>query len=137
MTENSPEATETVEGAQEPANEPENEPDTFPREYVETLRQEAAENRKKAKDVDTLREALRVAFLKEGSAGILREPIEWSDDFTDSETGLPDAEKIKAAAEALAADKPWLSLPRGDAGQGFRGDDSDTVSLADMLRVGA
>jgi hypothetical protein len=117
------------------------ESDTFPRTYVEELRAEAAENRRRAKEaaeqVDTLRTALQEALCREASAGVLHEPIAWHEDYADEETGLPDVEKVKAAVEALAQDKPWLSRPRGDVGQGFRGEESDAVDLAGMLRQGA
>lgn len=111
-------------------------PDTFPRAYVEELRREAAEHRTRAAVADTFRDALRAAVLEKASTGVLAEPIEWDDEF-DGEDGLPDAEKIKAAAEALALEKPWLSRPHGDAGQGFRGEDCGTVDLAGLLRAGA
>lgn len=122
----------------EPQTGTEEEPDTFPRAYVEQLRQEAAENRKKAEQVSTLREALHAAYLRLGTQGILHDPeaLAWSEDFT-GEDGLPDVERIRAAAEALAEAQPWLSRPRGDVGQGYRGETSDAVSLADLLRVGA
>lgn len=39
---------------------------------------------------------------------------------------------------AIRADsKPHLGRVRGDAGQGYRGEQSDTVDLAGMLRIGA
>ena len=51
----------------------------------------------------------------------------------------PDADKIRAAAEALAAEKPTLARVGGEVLQGHRGDESDagSVSLADMLKAGA
>src|SRR4051812_45893695 len=74
------------------------EPDTFPRAYVEQLRREAAEHRKKAAQVDTMREALQAAYLRLGTQGILHDPeaLAWSDDFT-GEDGVPDLERIRAA----------------------------------------
>jgi hypothetical protein len=112
------------------------EEDVFPRRYVEALRTENAELRVKGKSVDTIRDALRAAVLKQACTGILQEPIPWDDQY-DDDSGLPDPEKIRAAAEDLAEKKPWLSRPHGDAGQGFRGGQSDTVNLADLLRSGA
>lgn len=120
-----------------PVETPETDPDTFPRSYVEQLRSEAAEHRLRAADADKFRDALRAAVLTSQSATLLREPLAWSDDYDDAETGLPDAEKISEAVQALAAEKPWLSRPAGDVGQGFRGTESDAVNLADMLRAGA
>lgn len=137
MTEEHEEATETVEEPQEGAGGTENEEQTFPASYVRELRAEAAEHRVRAQDADKYRDALRAAVLKAHSAGVLREPLPWSDDLSDPETGLPDEGKVAEAVQALAAEKPWLSRPAGDIGTGFRGDESDAVSLGDMLRVGA
>jgi len=115
----------------------EQEEQSFPLTYVQELRQEAAEHRTRAARADTYRDALRAAVLDAASAGALREPLPWSDDYDNPETGLPDAERIAAAVEELAAAKPWLAKPSGDVGQGFRGEESDTVNLAEVLRAGA
>jgi hypothetical protein len=117
--------------------EPENEPDTFPRSYVEELRAENAARRKDADQVGPLREALQDAYLRQACEGVLHDPISWSEEFNNPETGMPDPEKIRAAAEALAEEKPHLARVRGDAGQGFRGSESDSVDLAGILRAGA
>lgn len=126
-----------AEGLQET---PETTPETFPAEYVRELRAEAAEHRTSAKDatarLDDLTARLRTEVLKAASSGVLREPLEWSDDLADEE-GLPDPEKVAEAVQALATAKPWMSRPTGDVGQGFRGEESDTVNLADVLRAGA
>lgn len=140
MTQQQQEPTPQPEGSENGAGEPvEGEEKQFPESYVKELRQEAAENRKKAEQVDSLRAALQTAYLREGTSGVLHDPeaLVWSDDFNDEETGLPDVVKIKEAAEALAEERPWLSRARGDAGQGFRGEQSDSVDLADLLRAGA
>lgn len=121
----------------EPTPEPQEEEQTFPLSYVQELRQEAAQHRTRAAQADTFRDALRDAVLAAESAGVLREPLPWDDAYGDPETGLPDREKVSEAVQALAAAKPWLSRPAGDVGQGFRGTESDAVSLADLLRVGA
>ena len=121
----------------EPTPEPQEEEQTFPLSYVQELRQEAAQHRTRAADADKYRDALREAVCASVSAGVLREPLAWSDDFNDPETGLPDQQKVSEAAQALAAEKPWLSRPAGDVGQGFRGTESDAVNLADLLRAGA
>lgn len=122
------------------SDENENEPETFPRSYVEELRAEAAEHRVKSKEnaesMETFRNAYRAAVLKEATRDVLAEPIPWSDDF-DGENGLPDAGKIREAAEALALEKPQLARVRGDIGQGFRGEQDAPVDLAGMLRAGA
>lgn len=126
-----------------PQETPENEPETFSREYVQQLRQEAAEGRTKAKEheelaskLDSIATAYREALCREASAGVLHEAIQWDDAFN-GEDGLPDVEKIREAVGKLADEKPWLSRPRGDVGQGFRGQESDSVNLAGILRAGA
>ena len=129
-----------TEHATEPVEPPEgDEPRTYTQEEWDALKDESIRNRKKAKDVDSLREALQNAYLKEGTAGVLVDAsdLAWSEDFNDPETGLPDVARIKDAAEALAEAKPHLARVRGDVGQGFRGEDIDAVDLAGMLRAGA
>ena len=75
-------------------------------------------------------------MLKDETAGVLAEPLVWSDEY-DGEDGMPDAEKITQAAEALALEKPHLARVNGQIPLGPQGDESDTVSLAGMLRQGA
>lgn len=120
--------------------EPTEDDDLFPRAYVEKLRAEAASHRTTGQEARReallLREALQSAALREGCAGVLHEPVEWSEDFI-GEDGLPDVDRVREAAEALAEDKPHLARVRGDAGQRFRGTESGTVDLADLLRAGS
>lgn len=129
--------TEPAETVEEPTEGTE---EMFSRDYVESLRTEAAEARVKAKRATDLELALRDAVKASAARDILQDPaaLEWSDDFAD-DSGLPDAEKIREAAEALAAEKPHLSRVRGDVLQGHRGEESDAgaVDLAGMLRAGA
>ncbi|MCW2783471.1 MAG: hypothetical protein JWR35_3922 [Marmoricola sp.] len=120
----------------QPVEGEENQPDVFPREYVEQLRQEAAEHRKRAEKVDSIRDALRAAVLEKGSGDVLHDPLPW-DDAYDDENGLPSADLVRAAAEMLALEKPHLARVRGDAQQGFRGETNEAVDLAGMLRAGA
>ena len=116
------------------------EPETFSAEYVADLRAEAAESRVKAKRATDLEQALREAVISKVAGRILQDPstLEWSDDLAD-EDGMPDPEKIREAAEALAADKPHLSRVGGETLQGHRGEESDAgaVDLAGLLRAGA
>lgn len=132
------EATGADQASDQPEGTPEaqNAPETFDREYVESLRAENAETRTKAKErFDTL-----AAYFVEAIAGdVLVDPsaLPWSDEFLDSETGLPDPVKITAAAEALTVRKPYLGKPHGPAGQGEHsaaGADEDVDILALMRR---
>jgi hypothetical protein len=140
MSEPAPEPAPTPEAPEKGSGGPERDSDVFDRKYVEELRRESAEHRMKAKEADekltAFRDAYRAALLREASAGVLHDPIGWDDSF-EGEDGLPDPEKMRAAAEALAEAKPWLGRPRGDVGSGYRGEQPDTVDLADLLRAGA
>jgi hypothetical protein len=132
MTEPAPE----VEAAEQPEGQQDGAERTYTADEYNTVVDESIKNRKKAKVADALRAALQAAVCKQASADVLHEPIEWSEDFN-GENGLPDAEKISEAVATLAESKPWLSRPRGDVGQGLRGEESDAVDLAQMLRSGA
>lgn len=115
--------------------EPEPDPaaETFPRNYVDKLRRQNAEHRKRAtaaaEETDRLARALfteRVAAL-----GLLADPTDlaYDADVLDS----PDA--LRAATEALLADRPHLRTRRitQRVGQGTP-PAADTVSLAAILR---
>jgi len=117
------------------ADEPEPDPaaETFPRNYVDKLRRQNAEHRKRAtaaaEETDRLARALfteRVAAL-----GLLADPTDlaYDADVLDS----PDA--LQAATEALLADRPHLRTRRitQRVGQGIP-PAADTVSLAAILR---
>lgn len=64
--------------------------------------------------------ALRAAAIRQHASG---------------ESGMPDIDKITATAEALLVAKPPPGRVRGDAGQGYWGEDSGTVDLGGPLRV--
>ncbi|WP_067429153.1 hypothetical protein [Nocardioides jensenii] len=107
---------------------------TYSQAEYDALKEESIKHRKASKLADTFRDALRQAACKQASSGVLHEPIQWSDDF-DGEDGLPDHERITEAVAALAESKPWMTRVRGDAGIGFRGDDSDAdVDLVALMR---
>ena len=112
---------------------PQNAPETFPREYVEKLRQEAADARVKAKKADELAQALFVARV--AATGRLAEPT----DLPFNADLLDDAQQLTAAIDALLDAKPHLAnrTPRGNIGQGPTGADTGTVDLAALLRAGA
>ena len=121
--------------------EEQQEPKTYDEAYVKGLRDEAAQNRVKAGRATDLETALREAVISKVAASILQDPstLEWTDEFNDPESGMPNPEAIRDAAEALAADKPHLSRVGGETLQGHRGEDSDAgeVNLAGLLRAGA
>lgn len=118
------------------ANQPENEEstgDTFPREYVEKLRAENAENRVKAKRADDLAHRLHEALT--AATGRLQDPR----DLQFDETHLDDPEALTTAIDNLLEDRPHLASRRvmGDIGQGATGTKSNTVNLAGMLNRSA
>ena len=128
---------EGSEGDPSSTSEPE---ETFYRPYVERLRRESAEYRTRAKRADELESRLRVAVVREGTAGILEDPGDLlrhreADELLDDD-GYPDVEKVRAAAHELAAGKPHLARrrPEGDVDQGARVEQTPEVSLTQMLR---
>lgn len=121
-----------------PATQPEGTEDTFPRAYVEQLRAEAAEHRIKAARADRLAAELMVSTKQTAAGDLLRDVGDLADsaEFVDGD-GIPDPEKIRAAAEDLISQKPWLARVRGDVGQGPRGVEPESVSLGSLLREAA
>ena len=132
------EPVETVEIPQTVPDAPEGEPDTFPRSYVEELRAESAANRVKAGKTDEAMAALYDAARQLATAGILHDPKDLPNgDYTDEETGLPSADKMRTAAIELAEAKPYLARVRGPIEQGPRGEVQQSETLAGMLRAAA
>ncbi|MEL4358390.1 MULTISPECIES: hypothetical protein [unclassified Luteococcus] len=123
------EATEVITPPVEGDTPPTDEPETFPREYVEKLRKEAADNRVKAKRADELAERLFRAEVR--ATGRLHDP----EDLPYDAELVEDPEKLSAAIDTLLAGKPHLArrTPRGDVGQGATAT-APAVSLIDMLR---
>lgn len=120
MTETATATTEDAEGVQQ-ADTPTREalsnvetPDTFPREYVEKLRAENAENRTKAKDRDDIAHRLHTALV--AATGRLADPT----DLPFSDEHLTDPEALTTALDALLEAKPHLASrkPTGNIGQG-------------------
>ena len=106
-----------------------NEPETFPREYVEKLRKEAADNRAKAKAAESLQHevfGLRVAAL-----GKLHD----SSDMPFDPALLEDPDKLAQAVDELVTRKPYLArqVVAGSIGQGAA-PATPSVSLIDALR---
>lgn len=129
-----PPADQQTDTAQEPepAEHTEAEPDTFPREYVEKLRQEAADHRVKAKDRDALAERLHHALV--AATGRLADPT----DLPFHEDHLENPDTLTAALDDLISRKPHLATrrPAGDIGQGVS-EGPSTVNLAGILRNAA
>jgi len=99
-------------GTVEDTAEVEDSAETFSREYVETLRQESAKYRERAKSADDLRHRLHEALVK--LDGRLADPT----DLTYSDEHLDD---IAGAVTELIDRKPHLARkPQGDIGQGVR-----------------
>ncbi|OBC08991.1 hypothetical protein A5784_06335 [Mycobacterium sp. 852013-50091_SCH5140682] len=104
----------------------ESDTETFSREYVETLRQESAKYRERAKGADELRHRLHDALVK--LDGRLADPT----DLTYSDENLDD---IARAITDLIERKPHLARkPRGDVGQGVRSESTAPTDFSGLFR---
>ncbi|MGA4670442.1 hypothetical protein ACPCG0_11715 [Propionibacteriaceae bacterium Y1923] len=132
MTDNQTPLVDEPVDAPAAAQEPAEEPDTFPREYVQQLRQEAADARVKAKKADDW--ARELFHARVSATGLLADPS----DLPFDEALLDDHAAMEAAIDELIGRKPHLAsrTPRGDVGQGATGATGE-VSLADLLKAGA
>jgi hypothetical protein len=118
------EATGMVEGE---ASGSEGGAETFPREYVEQLRKENADRRKRAEELEG-RNARLVAGLLRAEVvadGRLADPADLLEGAAAAalvgEDGAPDPEKVKDAVTELLARKPhYAKRISGDVGQGAR-----------------
>ncbi len=124
QVENSGSASGVVEGE---ASSTEGGTETFPRQYVEQLRRENADRRKRAEELEgrnaKLVRGLLMAEIRHD--GRLADPADLLDgaDATAllDDDGTPDPEKIKAAVSGLLARKPhYAKRISGDVGQGAR-----------------
>lgn len=127
------EETAELEEVDETTEEEEPEPETFPLEYVQKLRQEAADARVKAKRVDDLAQRLHIALVT--ATGRLADPS----DLPYDEAQLEDADALTATIDALLERKPHLAArkPRGNVGQGETSVGSPVVDLGSLLRMRA
>lgn len=129
---NTTESTETPEA--ESPDETTAQGDTFPREYVESLRKENADYRNRAKaaegQADDLARRLHTTLVT--ATNRLENPA----DLPYDAMHLEDPEHLKAALDALLADRPYMAkrVVNGDAGQGNRGGADTGVNLLEMLR---
>lgn len=106
------------------------EPEMFPREYVESLRQENGKYRQRAQHADGLATRLHTELVR--ATGRLADPS----DLPFDPEHLNDADKLNADINELLESKPHLASrrPTGDIGQGQRGPSSGSFSLLDMLK---
>ncbi|MGA4691905.1 hypothetical protein ACPCXD_16735 [Rhodococcus sp. AB351] len=103
--------------------------DTFPRAYVEELRRENANYRTRAQQADQLAQRLHTELVRQ--LGALQDPS----DLPFDEAHLEDPEALRAAVDALLAQKPHLRSRRvsGDIGQGAT-QSAGSVDLLGLLR---
>lgn len=110
--------------------------DTFPRSYVEKLRTEAADHRKRATDAETVLETVRGELFtaRVSSLDLLADPT----DLPFDPALLEDPDQLRAAVDQLLEEKPHLRTRRirDRAGQG-EPPVAPPVSLAAILRGGA
>ena len=111
------------------------------REYVEKLRRENAEHRTRAKRTDDLADRLLTATVASTLSGKLADPSDLLAHLDDAaalldDEGVPDPEKITAAADTLLAAKPHLASRNttGDIDQGAQGSGPEAVSLTGLIR---
>lgn len=111
-------------------------PDTFDRAYVERLRRESGDHRRRAREAEQVADELRAQLWRErvDSLGLLADP---GDLPFDAEL-LDDPEGIRAAVDKLLDERPHLRSRRirERIGQG-EGSPTSGVSLSALLRGGA
>ena len=111
-------------------------PDTFDREYVERLRRESGDHRRRARDAERVADELRAELWRErvDALGLLADP----GDLPFDADLLDDPYRIRAAVEHLLDERPHLRTRRIRAriGQG-EGSPTTGVSLSALLRGGA
>lgn len=114
------------------------EQDTFPRDYVEKLRKESADYRTRAQRAEEAEKRLHDLAVAQAVSGILvrADELHWREEFADAD-GWPDHDKIRAAAEELVAQRPYLGRPSGDVGQGRHDDEKAAASLMGFIRQSA
>jgi len=110
--------------------------DTFPRAYVETLRAEAKDNRKRAEAAEARADELGRALFtaRVAATNRLQDPadLEYSPDL------LHDDEALNGAIEDLITKRPHYATrkPTGSVGQGITGKQEQPFSLLDRLKQG-
>lgn len=130
-----PIATEPAEPAdtvEAPAEEPRTEPE-FDAAYVSKLRQEAADNRVKAKRADDLARQVVRAMARADGRLIDADDLAFDVAFIDDD-GMVDSDRVVTAIDALVERKPHLAArrPDGPIPQGAR-PEPDNVTLLGIL----
>lgn len=107
------------------------ETETFSRSYVERLRDENAKLRVRAQRSDELGHRLHRALVEQ--TGRLADPA----DVEFDPEHLDDTEKLTAAIDSLLSAKPHLRsrTPKGDVGQGNRGQAEQPINLLATLKA--
>lgn len=134
------EDNEQVEGQEPETNENEGvsnddtQDETFSREYVQSLREEAATYRTRAKSVDKYREALWASRVKADGRLVDADDLPMPDDADPL-----DADAVSAAVDELIERKPHLKRREaaGVVGQGLTDPQDNSVSLTSWLRGNA
>lgn len=111
---------------------PDDDDETFDRAYVDRLRRESGDYRRRAREAETARDELRAALWRErvDRLGKLADP----DDLPLDPDALDDPDAISAAVDALLTEKPHLRARRirERVGQG-EGSERGHVSLSALL----
>lgn len=132
--EQQPEGTEGTEEEQQAEQ-------TEPSE-LQKVRAEAARHRVAAREateaLDAMTQRYRAAVTAQAGSDYLSDPsvLDWSEDWQ-TEDGAADLAAIRAAAEQYATAHPHAAKLRGDIGAGYRGQATESVDLAGLLRAGA
>ncbi|MDP1879087.1 MAG: hypothetical protein Q8M17_16180 [Actinomycetota bacterium] len=118
-------------------DEPEPEPETFGREYVASLRAEAAEARVRAKRTDEANARLAAAYAASTGRLVDAEALAYTDDLL-GDDGLVDRDKVGAAVDVLVAAKPYLAkrTPTTPIAQGMRESAPPEIGWLAVVRDG-
>lgn len=111
------------------------EPDTFSRDYVNKLRDEAAQHRLRAKRTDAANARLLDALIASDGRLLDPEALPLSDDLLDDD-GIVDPGKVADAVGSLVERKAYLLKPPAPAPlpQGVREDVPQPLSLLEVAR---
>ena len=106
----------------------------FDAAYVSKLRQEAADNRVKAKRADDLARQVVRAMTRADGRLIEADDLAFDGAFIDDD-GMVDSDRVVAAIDKLVERKPHLAArrPTGQMAQGAR-PETEEVSLLGLLR---
>lgn len=125
-------ATDTADAAEVEATEPE-----FDAGYVSKLRQEAADNRVKAKRADDLARQVVRAMARADGRLIDADDLAFDGAFIDDD-GMVDSDRVVAAIDALVERKPHLAArrPNTPIAQGARPEPENVTLLGILNSLG-